>query len=107
MDHMLRNPNKAFLAAIESDLVHYHKERMVKRQAMDRSEIRAEERKASPDAARVRKLREDIAFTTRNMFNTAVTVQEVVNPMRKALGLPPRVVEERDTAPRRAMAPAR
>ena len=92
---MLDHPSEAFAKAIESDLVHYHRQRMMDLTADLRRRMHEEERSALPNADRLAELKQAMAHANRNMFSTGITVRDILNPMRAALGMPPFAGESR------------
>lgn len=92
---MLDHPSEAFVKAIESDLVHYHRQRMIDLTATLRRRMHEEERSALPNADRLAELKQAMAHANRNMFSTGITVRDILNPMRAALGMPPFTGESR------------
>ena len=92
---MLDHPSEAFVKAIESDLVHYHRQRMMDLTADLRRRMHEEERSALPNADRLAELKQAMAHANRNMFSTGITVRDILNPMRAALGMPPFAGESR------------
>lgn len=92
---MLDHPSEAFLKAIESDLVYYHRQRMIELTAELRRETREEEGRALPNAGRLAELKQAMAHADRNMFSTGITVRDILDPMRAALGMPPFTGESR------------
>lgn len=92
---MLDHPSEAFVKAIESDLVHFHRQRMIDLTADLRRHMREEEGSAHPDPDRLAELKQAMAHASRNMFSTGITVRDILNPMRAALGMPPFAGESR------------
>lgn len=86
---MLDHPSEAFVKAIESDLVNYHRQRMIDLTAELRRQMREEERSAHADPDRLAELKQAMAHANRNMFSTGITVRDILDPMRAALGMPP------------------
>lgn len=86
---MLDHPSEAFVKAIESDLVHFHRQRMIDLTADLRRQMREEEGSACPNADRLAELKQAMTYADRNMFSTGITVRDILDPMRAALGMPP------------------
>lgn len=86
---MLDHPSEAFVKAIESDLVHFHRQRMIDWTADLRRQMREEEGSTRPNADRLAELKVAMAHANRNMFSTSITVRDILDPMRAALGMPP------------------
>lgn len=92
---MLDHPSEAFVKAIESDLVHFHRQRMIDRTADLRRQMGEEESSTHPNADRLAELKRAMAHAERNMFSTAITVRDILDPMRAELGMPPFAGESR------------
>lgn len=93
---MLDHPSEAFVKSIESDLLHFHRQRMIDLKADLRRQMREEERSAHPNADRLAELARVMAHADRNMFSTGITVRDILDPMRAALGMSPYSGEFRD-----------
>lgn len=75
--------DEALLQAIESDLPHFHRDRMAKRQAEQSAALRAERAKASPDSKVIERLRKAMVQTERDKADPSITEREVLEPMRR------------------------
>ncbi|QLC71461.1 hypothetical protein [Xanthomonas campestris] len=74
--------NDALIEGIEFDLVHFHRRRMAERAGLQYQMLREERGKMPPDEERIASVRAAIADTMKKKFDTLLTVEEVVDPLR-------------------------
>lgn len=82
-------PSKAYLAAIMNDIGDFHARRIGSISADALNQLVVEKRKAYPDKARIEALNEIIQKAHRDRGDVSVTIRDVINPMRAALGMVP------------------
>lgn len=79
--------NEALIQAIEFDLSHYHRQRMSQRAGIQMQLLRNESMQLAPDPERLRAIREAMVETTRDQTRTALTVSEVIEPLRRGVSI--------------------
>ncbi|WCE03846.1 hypothetical protein [Pseudoxanthomonas sp. JBR18] len=76
------NRNQALADGIEFDLTHFHRHRMARRAGLQMQLLRDARNAQTIDEDRVAMLRKALSETGRNRFNTVLTVEEVIQPLR-------------------------
>ncbi|MBD7920768.1 hypothetical protein [Xanthomonas bonasiae] len=86
--------NQALIQGIEFDLPHYHRQRMARRAGIQMQMLRDADSSPCLDGHRVQMIRNALVETTRNQFNNALTVEEVIEPLRHGVDI--RAIEQAD-----------
>lgn len=73
---------EALLEQLESDLVHFHRQRMADRQAALFQRLHAELREDCPNQSLVEELRQSMVQAERDKRDVSITEREVLVPLR-------------------------
>lgn len=79
--------DEALLWAFMNDLSYAHKSRLMHKQAIQAAALAKAKSEPQSNAEEVTRLRANIATTQKEFCNVGITVAEVVNPLRRKLGL--------------------
>lgn len=79
--------NEALIQAIEFDLMDYHRGRMSQRAGVQMQLLRDAQHQLAPNADRIARIRDAMTETLRNQLNTALTVDEVIEPLRRGVSI--------------------
>lgn len=80
--HTIMKRNKSLIEGIEFDLVYFHRQRIARRSGFQMQMLRDARDAPLVNGSRVDMLRSALVETKRNEFNTALTVEEVIEPLR-------------------------
>lgn len=80
--HTIMKRNESLIEGIEFDLVYFHRQRIARRSGLQMQMLRDARDAPLVNGSRVDMLRSALVETKRNEFNTALTVEEVIEPLR-------------------------
>ncbi|WDS36964.1 hypothetical protein [Pseudoxanthomonas sp.] len=74
--------NEALIQAIEFDMMHYHRQRFAQLAGLQMQMLREAKDLSTANQERLEALRSAMVETARNMLNTALTTEDVIEPLR-------------------------
>lgn len=79
--------NEMLIDNIQYDLTDFHRRRMAQRAGEQANLLREERGRPTPNQTRIKTIRAAMAETTLNAFNTSLTVEEVIEPLRHGVSI--------------------
>ncbi|MBV6855904.1 hypothetical protein KWH45_21060 [Xanthomonas campestris pv. mirabilis] len=79
--------NEMLIDNIQYDLTDFHRRRMAQRAGEQAHLLREERGQPKPNQTRIKTIRAAMAETKRNALNTALTVEEVIEPLRHGVSI--------------------
>ncbi|MBV6867888.1 hypothetical protein [Xanthomonas euvesicatoria] len=79
--------NEMLIDNIQDDLTDFHRRRMAQRAGEQAHLLREERGQPRPNQMRIETIRAAMAETKRNSFNTDLTIEEVIEPLRHGVSI--------------------